>query len=98
MPSAVVAAIVPAYNEALRIGKVLEPLSRTKVLKEIIVVDDGSTDETSQVVSKFKNVRYLKNLKNMGKSYSMERGVNETRLPIIFFCDADVEGFQLLVA
>lgn len=87
-----VAAIIPAYNEEQRIAKVLDTLTKTKLLKEIIVVDDGSTDNTGAVVKEFKSVKYLKNSRNMGKSFSMEKGVNATQVPIIFFCDADVEG------
>ncbi len=92
--SPVVAAIVPAYNEVRRIGRVLEALTSTETFQEIIVVDDGSTDCTCEVVKGFKGVRYLKNPRNMGKAFSMERGVNATNVPVIFFCDADVEGLS----
>lgn len=89
-----VAAIIPAYNEAERIAGVLESLSDSKLIDEIIVVDDGSFDKTGEIVSKFKNVKYIKNTKNLGKSASMQKGVNSTEAQIIFFCDADLINFK----
>lgn len=85
-----VAAIIPAYNEGQRIENVLKVLIDTPSLDEIIVFDDGSTDDTENIVSKFEKVKYLKNPKNIGKADSMERGVSETDAEIIFFCDADL--------
>ncbi|HLC86737.1 MAG TPA: alpha/beta fold hydrolase [Candidatus Nanoarchaeia archaeon] len=89
-----VSAIIPAYNEYPRISNVLKVLSNMKIFESIVVVDDGSVDNTGEIVQKFKNVKYLRNEKNMGKGYSMERGVNATRSDIIFFCDADLNGLK----
>ncbi len=89
-----VAAIVPAYNEAESIGEVLEALSKTECIDEIIVVDDASTDGTDDVVRRFEGVVLLKNRVNMGKSHSMQRGVDASEAPIIFFCDADLHGLS----
>jgi len=89
---AVVTAIVPAYNEEDRIFSVLETLCRTEIIKEIIVVDDGSKDGTKNVVSRFKRVKYLRNSLNMGKGFSLEKGVKDAVGDIIFFCDADLDG------
>lgn len=85
-----VTAIVPAYNEEKRISNVLDVLQRTKGLKEIIVVDDGSTDNTAEVVRKFKKVKLITNKTNIGKAGSMDVGVRNTKSKIIFFCDADL--------
>ena len=87
-----IAAIIPAYNEAERIGEVLGVLTRTARIREIIVVDDCSTDNTAEVVLKFRTVKLLRNSRNRGKSYSLERGVNATDAKILFFCDADLRG------
>ncbi|MBI2674084.1 MAG: alpha/beta fold hydrolase [Candidatus Zambryskibacteria bacterium] len=85
-----VVAIVPSYNEAPRIGNVLEVITKVNVIDEIIVVDDGSIDSTEEIVKKFKDVKYLRNDKNIGKAESMERGVRSTNASILFFCDADL--------
>jgi len=44
-----VSAIVPAYNEAKNIRKVLGPLKQVSIIREIIVVSDGSTDDTTRL-------------------------------------------------
>ncbi len=88
-----VSAVVPAYNEAKRIGPILEVLCSCLALAEIIVVDDGSTDNTEAIVKKF-SVRYIKLQKNGGKGAAMDRGVQEAKHDIIFFCDADIKGLK----
>lgn len=91
-----VSAVVPAYNEGERIGKTLSVLGKTKILKEIIVIDDGSKDNTEKIVKnlikKFPKIIYVKNTINKGKAYSMDRGVKLTSSPIIFFSDADLRS------
>ena len=87
-----IVAIVSAYNEAERINPVLDTLINTKSLDEIVVIDDGSKDHTREIIKKYNNIKYFKNEKNMGKAYSMNRGVNLTKSDILFFCDADLKG------
>ncbi len=86
-----VTAIIPAYNEEKNIEKVLIAVSKSNI-NEIIVVDDYSTDKTSDIVKKFKKIRYLRNKENKGKGYSMDRGVRAAKNEIIFFSDADLNG------
>jgi len=88
-----VTAIVPCYNEAARIEKVLETLIQVPLFNEIIVIDDGSTDKTYEKVKKFP-VTYLRNPKNKGKSAAMKRGVEASNSNILFFCDADLLGLK----
>lgn len=88
-----IAAIIPAYNEEKRIKNVLEVLTQSQIFEEIIVVDDGSTDNTKSVVERFP-VTYLRNEKNIGKGLSLDRGVQLTRASILFFCDADLYGLS----
>ena len=86
-----VAAIVPAYNEADRIGGVLGVLTSYGKFSEIIVVDDGSRDETAQTAAKFP-VRVIRHDRNRGKAQSLESGVRAADTPYVFFCDADMTG------
>jgi glycosyltransferase involved in cell wall biosynthesis len=87
-----VAAIVPAYNEASRIQSVLKALTNTTILDEVVVVDDGSTDNLVKIVRVFPQARYIKHAANRGKSAAMATGVQATDAATIFFCDADLTG------
>lgn len=89
--------IIPAYNEEDRIKNTLlaiaDYLAECKLNAEIIVVDDGSTDRTADVVSsKKEKIKYLKLVrykKNMGKGYAIKKGVEEAAGEYILFTDAD---------
>ena len=86
-----VSAIVPAFNEAERIGAVLAVLAKHPLISEIIVVDDGSDDGTSKIAIPF-GAKILRNEQNIGKGASMERGVKAASGDVFFFCDADIVG------
>jgi dolichyl-phosphate beta-glucosyltransferase len=84
--------VIPAYNEALRIEATLQAISKylenQKYSYEIIVVDDGSTDNTIEVVGKY-GVKIFKNERNMGKGYSVKRGMLSAEGEYRLFMDAD---------
>lgn len=98
MSHARVAAIVPAYNERAHIKHVLQVLVTTAIIDEIIVVDDASTDDTAEIASQFAEVRVIRQPQNLGKAHAMQRGVDATDAEIIFFCDADLQGFSSAIA
>jgi len=87
-----VSCIIPAYNEGPRIENVLRAACGHPLISEIIVVDDGSQDDTRDVVKKFKEVRLIINEKNMGKSYSVANGITRAREDVILLLDADLIG------
>lgn len=93
-----VAAIIPAYNEEKHILSVVNTLINTPIVDEIIVIDDGSTDNTANILKNIENITILINEKNYGKSYSIERGINNTNADILFFCDADLQDFTPEIA
>lgn len=83
-------AIVPALNAAATIAQCLDALTaQASDEVEIIVVDDGSTDDTHEIASRY-DVRLLKLPRNMGPSAARNRGAEMARAPILFFLDADV--------
>lgn len=90
-----VSAVIPAFNEAGRIWPVLRVATKSKLLKEVIVVDDGSTDNTEDLLAeKSINIKYIKHKKNKGKSAAVLTGINEAKGDIIMLLDADLKNFQ----
>lgn len=89
-----IAAIVPAYNEEKTIGGVLSVLQKCKAINEIIVVSDGSTDNTVEIARQFKGVKLVELEENRGKGGAMKAGLDHTRAGIILFLDADLIGLR----
>lgn len=89
-----VAIVVPAYNEAGRISSVLRAVTQSKLAEEVIVVDDGSIDNTAAIAEKFSGVRVLVLRENAGKGGAMLAGVQATDAQIIAFIDADLVGLR----
>ncbi|EMR74208.1 glycosyl transferase [Thaumarchaeota archaeon SCGC AB-539-E09] len=90
----VVSIIVPVYNEEDTINQVIEELSYIKndlPLMEIIIIDDGSTDKTSDLVSAYSSIRYIKHDKNMGKGEAIRTGIKNSNGSVIIIHDADME-------
>jgi glycosyltransferase involved in cell wall biosynthesis len=88
-----VSVVVPAYNEADRIGAVLGPLVRCPSVDEIIVVDDGSDDGTAQVAERY-SVRVVSLPENRGKAAALDEGVSLARNEVLLFLDADLVGLR----
>jgi glycosyltransferase involved in cell wall biosynthesis len=90
--------IIPAYNEAERLARVLEPLLAAPGVDEIVVVDDGSTDGTASVVRRFAaqccRIRLIELPENCGKGGAMRWGALNTDAEAILFLDADLIGLQ----
>jgi len=82
--------IISAYNEEKRISSILEAVYEHALIKEIIVVDDGSKDQTCKVVEKFGKVRLIRHEINKGKSQAVLTGVAAAEREIIFLLDADL--------
>lgn len=90
-----VSIIIPAYNEESTIKDVLETvkkvdLTKLKLTKEILVINDGSTDKTADIASKVKGIRLI-NKKNGGKGSAVRRGFKEATGDILLIQDADME-------
>ena len=88
--------VIPAYNEGAFIGTLLGkiiavPTESLGFAKEIIVVDDGSKDNTAEVASSFPGVRCFRQVPNQGKGKAVRRGIREAIGQYILIQDADLE-------
>jgi glycosyltransferase involved in cell wall biosynthesis len=88
-----VSIVIPAYNEVGAIGQTLEALQRvlgaSGLTAEIIVVDDGSTDGTADVVAGLPGVRLIQHRQNRGYGASLKTGIRQACHGIIVITDAD---------
>ncbi len=84
-----ITAIVAAYNEEKTIGNVLRALTHSPLIDEVIVVSDGSTDDTVRISRSF-DVRTVALRENRGKGYAMRVGVDFASNDILFFADGDM--------
>lgn len=90
-----VSIIIPAYNEAAFIGLLLEVILKVDIAsigfdREIIVVDDGSQDQTSEIASQFKEVRCFRK-ENGGKGSATKYGITRATGDYVLIQDADLE-------
>src|SRR5579872_3273301 len=92
--------VIPVYNEAARVGKTLKEsfayLKAKKTRSEILVVDDGSKDNTVEVVNQFKRLagrglalKVLKHPVNRGKGAAVRTGALGAKGKTVLFMDAD---------
>ena len=100
MPSPAYSIIIPAYNEGARIGSALERvLGHVRQQgwdAEVIVVNDGSRDDTVEVVGRYAErnprLRILENPGNRGKGYSVRTGMLNAAGQVLLFSDADMSS------
>lgn len=96
-PEQTLSVVIPAYNEAARIGvslrNTLDFLRDHVPSHEVIVVDDGSSDETSEVVGEMfrdqPHLRVIRYTPNRGKGHAVRTGVLSARGDYVLFTDAD---------
>ncbi len=89
--------VIPAYNESKILSKNIEKvascLSSKDYTFELIVVDDGSVDNTKDLITSMiqvnTNIKLMVNIKNMGKGFSVKSGVLAAQGKYILFSDAD---------
>jgi glycosyltransferase involved in cell wall biosynthesis len=100
MPYPTYSIVIPAYNEAARIGNALEQVVACIQVRgwsaEVVVVDDGSRDQTAEIVHNFATnhpeVRLLQNPGNHGKGYSVRNGILHSFGEVVMFTDADLSS------
>ena len=87
-----VSIIIPAYNAERTIYKCISTIVKNNksLSKEIIVIDDGSTDSTLKILKKIKNIRLIKLKKNKGVGYARQYGAKIARYDLLCYVDSDI--------
>jgi len=86
--------IIPVYNEVKNIEEILKRVQDTKLVSEIVVVDDGSQDGTRDILKKLdskNNVRVILQEKNQGKGAAVVVGMHAAKGDVLLIQDADLE-------
>lgn len=85
--------IVPVYNETGTIRQILEKINAVKIDKEIIVVDDGSSDGTEKILRdiKYNNLKIIHHSSNRGKGAAFLTGLFHAQGDFVIIQDADLE-------
>jgi glycosyltransferase involved in cell wall biosynthesis len=92
--------VVPAYNESARLGStlqlILDHIHQQRWNVEIVVVDDGSRDDTVEVIRHYAaahpEIRLVQNPGNQGKGYAVRNGMLQARGDVMLFTDADLSS------
>lgn len=85
-----VSVIIPCYNEEGNIRECIERILALNKNYEIIVINDGSSDKTKDIVEKFKKIKLISYLENKGKGYAVKAGLKNTKNEIAVILDADM--------
>lgn len=85
--------IVPVYNEAKTIRQILEKINSVDIDKEIIVIDNGSTDETAKILRQvqYGNLKLIHHSSNRGKGGAILTGLANASGEFVIIQDADLE-------
>lgn len=86
-----VSVVIPAFNESKTIRKVVLAAKKAKNVDEVVVVDDGSTDKTSERIKDL-DVKIIRHKVNRGKGEAIKTGVRHSAGDIVLFLDADLKN------
>ena len=87
-----ISCVVCAYNEAERIRSILDVVHNHPALAEVIVVNDGSTDDTLALLAGYPDIRVISYRPNRGKTYALTQGMATARGDYLMLLDADLSG------
>jgi glycosyltransferase involved in cell wall biosynthesis len=92
-PTIDVGIVIPAHNEARTVGDVAAACVACPVVSQVVVVDDGSSDDTAEVARQT-GVEVVVLQPNRGKAMALHTGIGRLRAKVLVMLDADLIGFQ----
>lgn len=90
-----VTCLIPTCNEASRISYSLDRVIKIPAITQIVVIDDGSTDNLAKIVNKYPQVTLLSHSHNQGKVAALKTGFKVAKNDTILTLDADLYNYQL---
>jgi glycosyltransferase involved in cell wall biosynthesis len=89
--------IMPIYNEERTASQIIRRVLAQKMVDRLIIINDNSKDKSLEIIKKAaksdKRITYFSNKNNMGKGYSVRKGIDEVESGIIIIQDADLEYY-----
>ncbi len=89
-----VSCIVPVYNEGPRVLAVLDALIASGLIDEIVVINDGSSDDTESLLQQKAGINFISYKPNRGKSHAVKVGIEAARFDYIMMIDSDLIGLS----
>ena len=87
--------VIPAFNEATTIARVIQTVAQQPLVGEIIIIDDASTDETPNQLTSLSTIsiplKIFRHAINQGKGAALRTGITTATLPYVIIQDADLE-------
>jgi len=88
-----ISVIIPIYNEESTCQEIINKVKKIDLVKEIIVVDDCSTDSTFEIINNIDDINIIKHDKNMGKGAAVRSGLSHVKYNYVITQDADLEYY-----
>ena len=88
-----ISVIIPIYNEESTCHEIINKVKKVNLVKEIIVVDDGSTDSTFETLKTIDDVNIIKHSSNIGKGAAVKTGLDHVKYDYVITQDADLEYY-----
>ena len=88
-----ISVIIPIYNEESTCNEIINKVKSVNLVKEIIVVDDASTDSTFEILKRIDDINIIKHSSNIGKGAAVRTGLNHVNYDYVITQDADLEYY-----
>jgi glycosyltransferase involved in cell wall biosynthesis len=89
-----ISVIIPCFNDEVKLKSITNELHKCKYVQEIIVVDDGSSDVTRNLISQIKDITVVTHPTNLGKTKALLSGLMKASCELVLFVDSDLNNFS----